>query len=276
MGPCEGRPPQLPAGQERIPRARYLYHPPSVRHLPIYGLLTIASLLGAVRLQAQPDELTGEFGKLSAKERARIAQREESEAAADQAFNELMTGAEQLFKAQDYNGALLKYKEARARRPYNVHPKVKIEDLQALIARRQEEQAASVKEAPPPVALPVVIEDPVPPPMPLEAPPQVKDPRAVNAPVADPVKERPVRPPPRESRPDPVVRQGAVEVKPAPTLEEGERVYKEGRSIVVESTVNEEGRLVVYRKVSHPWGEEHYFREGATISERAYRSALPR
>ena len=61
---------------------------------------------------------------------------------------------------------------------------------------------------------------------------------------------------------------------PALQLEEGERVYNEGRSVVVESIVAEDGHLVVYRKVSHPWGEEHYFREGATITDRAYRTAM--
>lgn len=248
-----------------------------MRHLPIYGLLTIASLLGAARVQAQPDELTGEFGKLSAKERARIAQREETEATTDVVFNELMAGAEQLFQARDYDGALHKYKEARARRPYNVHPKVKIEDLQALIKRLEEEEAASVPEPPPAEPLPVVIRDPVPDPEPEQAPPQrVRDPLPLPPPTVDPVKELPVERAPRERKPDPVDRPGPVEVEPSPTLEEGERVYKEGRSIVVETTVNEDGRLVVFRKVSHPWGEEHYFREGTTISERAYRSALGR
>ena len=57
---------------------------------------------------------------------------------------------------------------------------------------------------------------------------------------------------------------------------EGERVYKEGRSIVVETTVVEDGHLVRYRKVSHPWGEDHYFRAGTAIPDRTYRAALGR
>lgn len=276
------------AVERNFRRSRYVYRAHdtfidqrTLRHLPIYGLLAITSLLCEGRVQAQPDELTGEFGKLSAKERARIAQREETEAGADVVFTELMAGAEELFKAQDYDGALQKYKEARTRRPYNVHPKVKIEDLQALIKRREEEKATAIQEPPPSEPAPVTrttdhAEAPAGPGNDGPPPTLLTDPPPMPPPKEEPLKERTVEHAPREKQPDPVTRPDPVVVQPAPQLEEGERVYKEGRSIVVETTVNEEDRLVVYRKVSHPWGEEHYFREGSTISERAYRSALGR
>ncbi len=246
-------------------------------------LLPVLLLMGpAQRAQAQPDELTGEFGKLSAKERARIAQREESGSSQDQVFIALMADAEGLFKAQDYEGALAKFQAARARRPYNVHAKVKIEDLQALIQRREEAKVAAVQEVPPvepPLPpLPLVDQEPVVEPAPLPTPDPVdptevetrtKEPAVSLEPVIDPApkaeRSTPTPQPPPSHR---------TMTAPALQLEEGERVYKEGRSVVVESIVAEDGHLVVYRKVSHPWGEEHYFREGATITDRAYRTAM--
>lgn len=243
----------------------------------LFGVLCVGAFLGNVPAFGQGGELTGDFGKLSAKERARIAKEEDENAAKDADFQTLMTAAEALFRTKDYEGALAKYEEARTRRPFNVYPKVKIQDLQALIAKRDAEQkVAAVPEPPitaePPVAPPapaeptvVLATDPVPAPVPA---PLLADPvyEPVPAKAAAPVevkREVPVR-----SRPV------AAVPEPTPALEVGERVYKEGRSIVVESSVAEEGRIVVYRKVAHPWGEEHFFREGVAIPDRAYKAAL--
>ena len=84
-----------------------------------------------------------------------------------------------------------------------------------------------------------------------------------------------VTPLPEPAPKEPLRREPIVRAEEhVPHLEEGERVYKEGRSIVVETTVAEDGLLVRYRKVLHPWGEEHYFREGIPIPDRTYRAAL--
>jgi hypothetical protein len=229
----------------------------------------------ALPVSGQPDGLTDEFSKLSAKERARIAKEEEQNAVTDAPFQALMASAEELFRAKDFDGALERYKEARARRPLNVYPKVKIQDLQALIAKRDAEQAA---------APPVVSSIEVPPgdPVPATPVPTGVDVRKEPEPTPTAQQEVPkpevrVSPPgPKPAviappKPDP--RPATVTV-PAAEVEVGERVYKEGRSVVVETVTPEDGRPVVYKKVSHPWGDENYFREGLPISERAYRMAL--
>lgn len=243
------------------------------------------SLAAALPVAAQPDQLTEEFGKLSAKERARIAKEEEENAVKDPVFQALMAAGEELFRKGEFEAAMGKYQEARALRPYNVYPKVKIQDLQVLIKQRAEEdeqKALVVGSSPPPPRPPVAPVEPVSPPVivpaaVVEAPRSVEEPPppppvVVAAPLVTPPvpHERPVGTPTEVHKREPV--------RPIPDealpLKEGERIYKEGRSIVVETTVVEDGRLVRYRKVSHPWGEEHYFREGNSIPNHAYRSAL--
>ncbi|MBL7945065.1 MAG: hypothetical protein JNN32_03310 [Flavobacteriales bacterium] len=229
----------------------------------------------ALPVHGQPDVLTDEFSKLSAKERARIAKEEEQNAATDAPFQALMASAEELFRAKDFDGALERYKEARARRPLNVYPKVKIQDLQALIAKRDAEQAAA-----PPVE--PLVEVPPSAPEPARPVPAVVDVRSdpVTPPIAQQelpkpeVRVTPPEPPPPVITPPKADPRPAKATKPAAELKVGERVYKEGRSVVVETVTPEDGRAVVYKKVSHPWGDENYFREGLPISERAYRVAL--
>src|SRR5690606_31017910 len=108
-------------------------------------------------------ELTKDFSKLSAKERSRIAAHENLEAAADSGYQALMQQADLYFQAGEYETALEHYEQARTLRPYNVYPKVKIEDLQTMIRRRNAEQAA-------PAPLPAPTEEVSPDKAPLAAP----------------------------------------------------------------------------------------------------------
>ena len=48
----------------------------------------------------------------------------------------VMQRAERAFQEGRYEEAIKGYEEARSMRPYNVYPKVKIEDLRALLARQ--------------------------------------------------------------------------------------------------------------------------------------------
>lgn len=102
-------------------------------------LLVFAVLIIHSGSFAQEDlSLTSEFAQLSAKERSKIAKKENMEAAGDVTFQGMMKEGEDLFQSGEYNAALDVFKNARQRRPYNVHPKVKIQDLQALIAMEEE------------------------------------------------------------------------------------------------------------------------------------------
>lgn len=104
---------------------------------PMRLLPYVLFLVFSTHLVAQ-DGLTAEFANLSAKERTRIAKKEDKEAAQDLVFQDMMQQADVLFKDQQFNEALAVYRQARKRRPYNVHPKVKIQDLQALLKAEEE------------------------------------------------------------------------------------------------------------------------------------------
>ena len=218
---------------------------------------------------AQRDSsLTQDFAKLSAKERARIAAHEEQDAAADTAFQARMKQAELRFQQGAFQNALDLYRQARSMRPYNVHPKVKIQDLEALVARQQ------AAEPLPPV-LPVV-EEPKPeatglpsPTMaqPAAAPPVVKS----TGPAKDPLPLHPA--PPRDVvvRPTaPVAHETAV---PLPPVADGtqERTFKEGRAVVLERQVVQDGHTSIWRMVTHPWGEVVYFKDGDPVPARTWK-----
>lgn len=230
-------------------------------------------------LLAQPDALTRDFEKLSAKERARIAKEEQVAAQNDAAYQAIMGEAEQLFRGAQYEASLEKYQAARTMRPYNVYPKVKIQDLQALIAKRDAAAATVMASAPEPVV--TKSDGPVPPPSSMEpvrkveplviGPAPVKAaPMVVELPAVRPAPIKPDTPKEFKSEPRPIVKRPA---SLPPDLTESERVYKEGRSVVVERRIAEEGRIVEYRKVSHPWGEVNYFRDGIAVSGRVYERA---
>ena len=254
-------------------------------------LIALCAVLCTVGAMAQPDALARDFEKLSAKERARIAKEEQASSLKDAPYQAVMAEAELLFQRSQYEASLAKFQEARVLRPYNVYPKVKIQDLQALIAERDAEQAVKKAEQP---------SEPMPPAVQQQTPTQ-KDPEQLPSPptpgpvpaaerlvIADPPKPatspvlpgtvQPVLAPAVKAEPSmhkttPVQYTPKVEAPPKGMLEQGERVFKEGRSVVVERTVPEDNRLVVYRKVSHPWGEVNCFRDGVAISDRQFDQA---
>ena len=251
--------------------------------------------------QAQDEEsLTQEFPELSAKERSRIAEREAAEAPRDEAFQAVMRTAEELFRSGRYEESLDRYLEARRMRPYNVFPKVKIQDLQALLAKQAEEQGpadaatgtlapapgvvvpAGVTEPPEPGAV-VVTETPEPP---IERAAEVT---VVPSTPSSPPEEAKLakEPSPEVPRPKVVVPPKArvpVTGTPGPDKEIGatpaegteERRYREGRAEVLERRVTLGGQTTVYRMVRHPWGAVFHFKDGEAISATAWDQAFPR
>jgi hypothetical protein len=236
----------------------------------IRTLLVVALLGGAADAGAQVDtSLTKEFAGMSAKERTRVARQETEDAARDPAFQAVMQEAETLFAGQRYDEALERFKEARRMRPLNVYPKVKIKDLEALIAKRDAEGPA---ETP--------VEPTVPAPTPVVVAPK---------PAPEPMKPEPakVEPPKVDPSPTPEVTPAAVPVvRTAPvvnttltipdstkaSLPDGthERIYKEGRAVVLERRVVADGQETVYRKVTHPWGDVVYFKDGLAVPARVW------
>ena len=237
--------------------------------------MLLALLLGATLtgVRAQKDSsLTKEFERMSAKERARVAKQEEVGAAKDSGFQAAMAEAETLFKQQQYDAALEKYQAARRLRPLNVHPKVKIQDLQALIKRREEARAKEIPLVPAP-SIPVLPERT-----------EVLDAAQPSGPAItsseQPVKEtatKPVLAPsrPRQAVAAPVRTSNSLSSSPAHKSPDGvnERMYMEGRAVVIERVLTVDGRSEVYRKVTHPWGAVNYFRDGSPVPERVWNAS---
>ncbi len=278
-----------------------MYIAPQDHSSMIRTLLLLIVLPCCTGALGQDTSLTREFDNLSAKERSRIAKQEAEESARDVAFQEVMTEAEGLFRSRQYDDALERYTEARRMRPYNVYPKVKIQDLEALIAKRDaevqfEQEQALVKEPPEEVALPAPGPAHVEP-IPVPKEPEPEPVQMVPAPVPDPVSEEPLAPPRvatpakeastpvapirvvKASSPVPVVseepdgqRTEGVEVILHPPVIDGvqERVYRDGRAVVLERQVTQQGQTTVYKRVTHPYGEAVHFKDGVAITDRTW------
>lgn len=241
--------------------------------MSIRGLLLFLLLLAAGGLFAQDTSLTRDFARLNAKERARIAKQEQEGAAKDVRYQAVMAKAESAFKEQRFEDALGLFKEARVIRPYNVYPKVKIQDLQALLDKRAA-AAATLEPAPVPVPVPERPTEEETPSPPVEVVPE---------PVtgASPKTERPVQtvepshvPKPNTAREKTPVRAAPMPVAADPiTLPSDgveESVLREGRAVVLERRVTTNGHTEVYRRVSHPWGDIVHFKDGQPIPARAW------
>ena len=187
--------------------------------------------------------------------RARIAAKEADESKQDQAYQDIMQQAERSFQEGRYEVALSQYEKARALRPFNVFPKVKIEDLRALIAGKQ-----------PPVPEPEVVE---------EHPVDHEDTGSGALRVVEPP---PAPPTPKVQ--EPVERVEAPrEVEAMPKVKKAdmhlERRYKEGHAFVIERVVTLDGRVVVYKRVYHQWGQVYYFEDGVSVDERVWKARFP-
>jgi len=228
--------------------------------------------------------LTDDFPGLSAKERARIAAKENADAAKDVAYQAVMQRSEQAFREGRYEDALQGYQEARGMRPYNVFPKVKCEDLRVLIAKRaaQADTVPPVVEVPVPaptlLAPPPVVEAPQPPeerPLPATPPAGAEVERQPDPSPQVIVRTGPVEPEQVERRPAPTAR--SVEPAPVPLVLNGtslpdgitERQYREGKAFTIERTVTEQGHSTVYKRVAHPYAT-FFFEDGVAVDERVW------
>lgn len=241
-----------------------------LRPLFLRGALSSAALALAVLSHGQGDKgsLTDQFPNMSAKERSRIAAKENEEAQKDATYQEVMQRAERAFQEGRYEEAIKGYEEARAMRPYNVYPKVKIEDLRALLARQNAKQdtASTVEDHPvdPDPGVPVsttVTATTGPAPEPIIAPHPAEEAKTVPA-APEPVQEKSA--PPIGNR---------TSVKPADGIIE--QRYREGHAFVIERAVTIDGRLVKYKRVYHPYGQTFYFEDGLAVDERVWKARFP-
>lgn len=224
-------------------------------------LLSGVLLLGYLSIAAQRNEsLTKEFAQLSAKERSKLAKQEEADAANDAVYQDLMAQAEKDFAAGRYDDARSLFQQARQRRPLNVYPKVKLEDLEALVAKRAAEEAAKAEPT-------------------LVSVPEPTLPDTAKAAVVPQATSHSADPPQPQVKPSAEPRTAPLRLEhrpvapeqPSVPVREGEREYMEGNAKVLEIVVAEGKRTVVYKKVKHPWGQVYYFRDGESIGDRVWR-----
>jgi hypothetical protein len=236
------------------------------------GLVILTLLCGGPRAWAQDTtrSLTQDFPKLSAKERARIAAREAEESKQDQAYQELMRSGEKAFQEGHYEEAMHLFEQARTKRPYNVYPKVKIEDLKALMARQSagpDEPASSDAQGGPMKTagegstglLPTRTAGLVP-----------VEPGAQQQTVTSLAEQ------PAVERGGDVAHAVMHEATPTYSLKKAEGVierrYKDGRAFVIERVVTVDGRTVVYKRVYHPFGQVFFFEDGLSVDERVWKA----
>lgn len=247
-------------------------HPMYLRWVRIISVMAVLLFGHAIGSYAQDTtrSLTQDFPKLSAKERARIAAREAEEARQDQAYQGVMQSGEKAFQEGHYDDALHLFEQARTMRPYNVYPKVKIEDLRALMAR----QAAAPHDPRPPVPVePAGMNTDgqsasLPPPTPTLAP-NNPDPDDPGSHAVVPQRDlSALSATPTEPGPDPAAQ--PLSLKKV----EGviERRYKDGRAFVIERIVRLEGRTVTYKRVYHPFGQVFFFEDGLSVDERVWKA----
>lgn len=236
-----------------------------IRTLIRHGLFLCAFFIAGIVCHAQKSDssLTKDFPKLSAKERSRIAVKEAEESKKDDQYQAAMQQAERSFQEGRYEEALADYEKARALRPYNVYPKVKIEDLRTLLAKQTPpaDTVTSVAQVvPPPVRMDTVKTPP--PPVPKDPVPTPK----IIEPVAVPVVREKGIEPKKVERP-------IIMDRPKATLPDGttERRYQDGHAFVIERTITEEGHAVVYKRVFHNWGKVFYFEDGVAVDERVWK-----
>ncbi len=245
----------------------------------VRALILGMAMLCLASVGAQPPgrgSLTEDFPGMSAKERSRIAKQEEGEAKADTAYQRMMASGEVLFQQQRYEEALAAYKEARARRPYNVYPKVKIQDLEAFLDQRRKAEEAA---APAPLSPPRSVEATAPPQKAPDRDTSTVQVRQEPEPRAEPGKVAQVRVAPQatnatpQAAPLPAPKPAPVQAAAAPPPSKDgmqEREYKEGNAFVMERTVTQNGHATVYRKVVHSWAT-YYFMDGKPIDERVWK-----
>lgn len=228
--------------------------------------------------------LAQDFASLSPKERIALAEREEEDAARDEAYMQLMQQGHQLFKERHYLKAIQKYQLAGNRRPFNVYPKVIIADIElsmkdTLATLRAAENKA--KESKP--------VDSNPPqefenqPKPVDIPKETPEQRLakVNEWEAQERKKREDARQNEQTVPAPMT-ETSLDVPKMSTADYQkelgskypsgitEEIYTLGNKTITRRIVVADGVGNDYKKVVHNWGGVFFFKNGEAVTERVW------
>jgi len=220
-----------------------------------------------------------DWSKLSAKQKIKIAKKEQKAAKKDPEYLKLMEEALVLFQEGNFEEAKVKYQAAHDRRPDNVYPIVMLEDIEVAINSPEEEIVEEnvqevIEEEATPIIAPVINETNV----------EIQE---------DEVEELIVEPEITESEEiilPTVAEKPTTVVKPTKQPEkETTRVqvqkeylndgvykdsFKEGSANVEQIKIVKKGVETTYRKVSHSWGAIYYFKGEDSISKNEWEDLL--
>jgi uncharacterized membrane-anchored protein YjiN (DUF445 family) len=223
-----------------------------------------------------------DWSKLSAKQKLKIAKKEQKAAKKDPEYLKLMAEALHLFQTGNYNEARVKYQLAHERRPDNVYPTVMLDDIEVAMNLVQEE----VKEEIIAETIPEVIEEEQPSVQFeeekeafIESAIENKEEESISIVENDSEIELPVEPEkikviekPKQSPEKKITR---VQVQEE-YLNDGvyRDSFKEGNADVEQVKIVEKGVETIYKKVKHPWGAIYYFKGEDSISKKEWEDIL--
>lgn len=247
----------------------------------ILFLMFLLSSLSLTGLRAQ-----GDFADLSTKERINLAEKEETEAATDADFQQMMQTGHELFKDRHYLKAIHAYENAQNRRPYNVYPKVIIADIELSMkdtlqtlraAEKADTRSQKIQSDPKPIKPDTnPITDP---PAETEAQRLEKLNKWENDERARRERER-ADEKEKDAKPAEIVMDGDVaklstadyQKELATKFPSGitEKVSKEGNKTIITRVVVKDNIGNEYKKVVHDWGGVFFFKNGEAVTERVW------
>ncbi|NND77050.1 MAG: hypothetical protein HKN39_02565 [Flavobacteriales bacterium] len=217
----------------------------------------------------------------SGREKSKIAKKERKEAKKDKEFVALMDSAHTLFADNKFDDALKIYEKAKARRPLNIYPKVKIEDI--LLAKKNYDE--DVMKAPEVPITPEVVDEKGLPEIPEED--RIEKTYEEEIEKAEKVVKDEVPPPPsvvKDKKEDASkldvrneeglkpMTEKEIREELGRTYEDGiyEYTFEEGKKTITERIIVKNGLGDLYRKVVHQWGGKFYFKNNNSISENTW------
>lgn len=223
-----------------------------------------------------------DFDKLSGKAKAKVAKKEKREAKKDQEYQLMMDDAHSKFASKEYHDALALYEKAQERRPLNIYPKVKIEDvLLAMQNQPEDETLESVFQNP------LQIEN-TRPGNELENQKEERVEQEFDKEIkkAEEIVKEELPPPPKETKVDEpkvdkVIIEKEEDIKPLTEselrkdlgnrYEDGvhENTFTEGNKEITERIVVKDGLGDLYRRVQYKWGA-FYFKNNKSVTKNTW------
>ena len=224
-----------------------------------------------------------DWSKLSAKQKIKIAKKEQKAAKKDPEYLKLMEEALVLFQEGNFEDAKVKYEAAHDRRPDNVYPIVMLEDIEVAINSPEEAKEEAIVEE----SVQEVIEEEVTPivaPLISETNVEIQE-DELEEPIVEPeiTESKEIILPTVAEKPTTVVKPTKHPEKETTRVQVQKEYlndgvykdsFKEGSANVEQIKIVNKGVETTYRKVSHSWGAIYYFKGEDSISKNEWEDLL--